>query len=67
MDTSGFHRGGFCKEDRLIANITYIPSKYSDGIPSWEQKYVVFASFQSKFLSNYVNLTQLNTRIIKNT
>tara|TARA_B100000242_G_scaffold124592_1_gene87756 strand:- start:25535 stop:26350 length:816 start_codon:yes stop_codon:yes gene_type:complete len=36
MDTSGFHRGGFCEEDRLIANITYIPCKYSDGNPSWE-------------------------------
>ena len=35
MDTSGFHRGGFCEEDRLIANITYMPCKYSDGKPSW--------------------------------
>ena len=36
MDTIGFHRGGFCEEDRLIANITYIPCKYSNGIPSLE-------------------------------
>ena len=35
MDTSGFHRGGYCQEDRLIANITYLPYKYGDGIPSW--------------------------------
>lgn len=35
MDTSGFHRGGKCQEDRLIANITYLPYKYNDGIPAW--------------------------------
>ena len=35
MDTNSSHRGRYCQEDRLIVNITYLPCKDGDCIPSW--------------------------------